>query len=217
MEGPARRTTAPVAVGLLALTAALLVPVQARAQSFSLGYQTESWGYDEIGRLHGGLLRVRWGNGVELALEVAGTRGRSTGTPCLSFPRLEGSCPEEPLATTSESLAFTVGYSGLSLETAVGAFRVPLSVGFSGTRFEHRGGETGMKSGDSQLHADFGMGLRYRSPGLWSEHVGIFAELRISSAVAIEPDDCISCADPLHGGAGRMALAVGFVFGPGRR
>jgi len=203
-----------VTVGLLALIAALLGPVQARAQSFSLGYQTESWGYDEIQRLHGGLLRVRWGNGVELALEMAGTRRRSTGTPCPSFPRLEGSCPEEPLATTSESLAFTVGYSGLSLETAVGAFRVPFSVGFSGTRFEHRGGETGMESGDSQLHADFGTGLRYVSPALWSEHVGLFAEFRVSSAVAIEPGACINCADPLDGGAGRKTLAVGFVFGP---
>ena len=51
----------------------LLVVLPADAQTFSAGYETQDWRYAEFERFHGGLARVAWENGLEVAAEIGVT------------------------------------------------------------------------------------------------------------------------------------------------
>lgn len=199
-----------VVPAVLWLPLALLVVAPADAQTFSAGYETQDWRYPAFERFHGGLARVAWESGFEVAAEIGEARWRG-GSPCAGDPVPPACRIRDRFAYGTESLSLWIGFEALSVDVPGGALVAVPGAGWSGVRYwKSLGGEDQLTDSHALLEA--GLGLGYRAPHLFGSRGGLFIEYRMLAGASMAAN-CADCVDPVHGRMDRRTLSMGFSLG----
>lgn len=207
-RGALRRTCGTA----LILTLALGIPSGAEAQYASVGYERQSWGYEELPGLAGFSLGVDWPSGVGLYFDLGLATWNATGLSCSGFVA-------DPSDCVSELHGYSASTFAMGARWAIGQWEVPGGhtslvpfVGYAAVNLEREGPEGQRRGSDATLQLEGGVAVRYRTLPWLFNRVGLFVEARASGGAAL-PNGCEDCYDPLRGGSPRASFLAGITVG----